>query len=108
MHNTISRDALKTRLKDHAPTILVEALPEKYFHDGHLPGALHIPHDQIRSKASEILQDRHAMIVTYCASDTCQNSHIAAKSLSAMGYTNVTVYTGGKKDWIEAGLEIEK
>ena len=28
-------------------------------------------------------------------------------TLRAMGYTNVSVYVGGKQDWTEAGLALE-
>ncbi len=90
-----------------APT-LVEALPEKYYRDGHLPGALHLPHDAVRERAAALLPDKSAPVVVYCASSTCQNSHIAARVLEQLGYTSVTVYAGGKQAWTEAGLPVEK
>ena len=34
--------------------------------------------------------------------------HIAAKVLEQLGYTNVAVYAGGKQDWQEAGLALER
>jgi len=37
--NTITRDELKSALADGAPMTLLEALPEKYYRHGHLPGA---------------------------------------------------------------------
>ena len=46
--------------------------------------------------------DKSAEIVVYCASKTCQNSHIAARVLAQIGYGNVAVYAGGKEDWKEA------
>jgi len=45
--------------------------------------------------------------VVYCASATCQNSHIAARVLDQMGYANVAVFDGGKQAWVEAGLKLE-
>ncbi len=86
---------------------LAEALPEKYWRDWHLPNAKHLPHDQVRQLAPSVLPDRDAAIVVYCASSTCQNSHIAAKVLTQLGYTDVSVYAGGKQDWQEAGLPVE-
>ncbi len=47
-----------------------------------------------------------APIVVYCASDTCQNSHLAAEALSGAGYTNVRVYGEGKAGWQHAGLPL--
>jgi rhodanese-related sulfurtransferase len=31
----------------------------------------------------------------------------AARELAALGYTNVRDYSGGKQDWIDAGLPTE-
>lgn len=101
----IDRSTLQQRLGN---ATLVEALPEKYWRDWHLPGALNLPHDQVRQLAPALLPDRSAEIVVYCASSTCQNSHIAARVLEQMGYANVAVYPGGKQDWQEAGLEAER
>jgi rhodanese-related sulfurtransferase len=104
---TISRQALKARIDARLPIVILEALPEGYYAKAHLPGAINLPHDKVRELAPRLLPDRSAEIVTYCASATCQNSHIAADTLRAMGYANVSVYAEGKQDWIEAGLPVE-
>jgi rhodanese-related sulfurtransferase len=108
MPYTLDRAQLQTRLGATPQPVLVEALPRKYFDDWHLPGARHMPHDQVRTLASTVLPERDAEIVVYCASSTCQNSHIAARVLEQMGYTHVSVYAGGKQDWSEAGLPVER
>lgn len=108
MVKTINRQALLEDLGNgHAP-LLLEALPGKYYRQGHLPGARHLPHDKVKERASHIVPDKGQPIVVYCASDTCRNSHIAAEQLAALGYTDIAVYPGGKKDWEEAGLALEK
>jgi len=94
----IDRNTLKQKLLSSATPTLVEALPEKYWRDWRLPGAKHLPHDQVRELALTVLPDRGAEIVVYCASATCQNSHIAARVLEQLGYGNVAVYAGGKQD----------
>jgi rhodanese-related sulfurtransferase len=108
MIRRVNREQIQTLLQDRAGMTLVEALAEKYYRDGHLPGAVHLPHEQVRALAAERLPDKNAFIVTYCANAQCQNSHIAAQTLSALGYANVAVYAEGKKDWVEAGLALEK
>jgi len=108
MLKIIDRLQLNTRLAAQPRPILVEALPRKYYDDWHLPGARHLPHDQVRQLAATVLPDQQAEIVVYCASDTCQNSHVAARVLQQVGYTNVAVYAGGKQDWSAAGLPIER
>ena len=86
--------------------VLVEALPEKYYVAQHLPGALHLPHDQVDAIAAIVLAEKAAQIVVYCANRQCQKSHIAAHRLSALGYS-VSVYAAGKQDWEEGGLPFE-
>lgn len=108
MTRTIDRSTLQRRLAEANPPLLAEALPEKYYQDWHLPTARHLPHDQVRTIAPARFPEKAAEIVVYCASATCQNSHIAARILEQMGYTNVAVYSGGKQDWQEAGLPTEQ
>jgi rhodanese-related sulfurtransferase len=106
MVDTITRDALKAKLDAGEPVTIVEALPEKYYRHAHLPGALHLPHDEVDALAPGLLPDRDAAIVVYCANDTCKNSDIAARRLAELGYTRVSAYVGGKKDWIDASLPV--
>ena len=107
MINTISREQLKDKLDAKAPIKIVEALPTQYFREQHLPGAINIPHDEIRHKAAETLTNKDAFIVVYCASKECKNSELAAKILLQMGYTNVHEYSEGKEHWLEAGFPVE-
>lgn len=104
---TIDRVALQAALADGAPLRVLEALPPKYFHEGHLPGAKQLDYANAVGHAQRLKLASSERIVVYCASDTCKNSHQAADALTAAGFTNVSVYVGGKKDWIDAGLTLE-
>ncbi|HET7764779.1 MAG TPA: rhodanese-like domain-containing protein [Burkholderiales bacterium] len=108
MIQQIDRDTLVRKLAGAARPVLVEALPEKYFSDWHLPGARHLPHDDVARLAPTVLPDKSAEIVVYCANRSCRNSHAAAAKLAQMGYGNVSVYPGGKQEWSEAGLAVER
>jgi rhodanese-related sulfurtransferase len=103
----ISLVELRAALAGPVPPTLVEALPEKYYRHAHLPGAKHLPHDQVTTLAPATIPDRNAPVVVYCASATCKNSHIAAAALAELGYTKVAVFGGGKQEWIAAGLKVE-
>lgn len=102
---TITRDQLQAQLSN---LIVLEALPESYYQQGHIPGARVFPMDRARELAATVSARRDAPIVVYCASDTCKNSHEVAKLLGDVGYTDVRVYVGGKADWASAGLPLEK
>ena len=107
MTTQLTLEQLNARRSVNPNLVLVEALPQKYFRDGHLPDARHLPHDQVRNLAASVLPERTAEIVVYCASSTCQNSHVAARQLEELGYTRVAVFPGGKKEWVEAGLALQ-
>jgi len=107
MTKTITREQVKEKLKTEEPVTIIETLPKKYFDNEHLPGALNIPHDEIRARAPDMLPDKDAFIVLYCASTDCQNSNIATEALQQMGYTNAFEYVEGKQHWLEANFPVE-
>ena len=85
----------------------MEALPEKYFNDAHLPDAIRIDHTEIMKKAPKMLRDKSRKTIVYCASRECENSSKAARIMEQLGYENILVYKEGKEDWIGAGLTLE-
>jgi rhodanese-related sulfurtransferase len=107
MATTISRDELKAKIDSHEDFQLVEALAQDEFQQQHLPGAINLPPDRVKDRASQVLPDKDADIVVYCGSSTCAASENAAAELERQGYSRVRRYVEGKKDWAEAGLPME-
>jgi len=103
----IEREELADRLARGDSVVLVEALGAPYFADAHLPGAVNVPPDQVDRLAPLLLPDLDREVVVYC-SGTCRNSEITASRLVALGYRSVRVYRGGKEEWIEHGLPVER
>jgi rhodanese-related sulfurtransferase len=64
---TISRVELKKKIDSKEYFFLVETLAPEYYREGHLPGALNLPPDQVRQLASNLLPDKNAEVVVYCA-----------------------------------------
>ena len=106
--NLITREELLAAMHSGEPLVVLEALPEKFYRHGHLPGALLFPLAEARELAPRAAPDRSTRVVVYCASATCKNSHEAADVLTSMGYRAVQVYADGKADWQAAGLELER
>lgn len=102
----ITRDELRKAIADGSVTV-VDALPESYYTTAHLPGALNLVEDDVAARATELLPDRAAAIVTYCSNLTCGNSQAVAGALERLGYSNVRKYREGIQDWSEAGLPVE-
>jgi len=106
MTQTITRDELRAGL-DAGTITAVDALPESYYAQQHLPGAINLVSADISARAGEMLPDRDAAIVTYCSNTACGNSGHVANALTELGYTNVRKYAEGIQDWVEAGLPTE-
>jgi rhodanese-related sulfurtransferase len=70
MVQSISRDELKQKIDRQDDFLLVETLPEVAYQHAHLPGAINLPPDQINELAPNLLPERNAEIVVYCASPT--------------------------------------
>jgi rhodanese-related sulfurtransferase len=99
----ISTAELARRLGSERPPLVAEILGPQYFASGHLPGAINLPLEGFAAAAERALPDKTAEIVVYCASATCQNSDMAERKLTSLGYRNVRVFRGGKAAWKEAG-----
>ena len=108
MVKDISRSALAEALLSKEPPIIFEALDRKYYDHGHLPTARMLPPAEVGPVVAATVASKEAPIVIYCASETCPNSHEAAAQLAADGYLNIAVYAGGKQDWSDAGLRLER
>ena len=95
------------RLAGDAPIALVEALGPGYYADAHLPGALNMPPDQVDRLAPHLLPDPTSEVIVY-SSGTCQHAVMVAQQLADLGYQHVRIYAGGKEDWVEHGLPVER
>jgi rhodanese-related sulfurtransferase len=67
MERTISTRDLKTKVDRKDPVMLVETLAPERFREAHLPAAVNIPPDRIKELAPQLLPNKEAEIVTYCA-----------------------------------------
>lgn len=106
MTTLISRAELQAAI-EATSVVPVDALPESYYAQQHLPGALNLVADDVEARAATLLPDKNAAIVTYCSNPACPNSGQVAAKLESLGYSNVRKYAEGIQDWVEAGLPVE-
>jgi rhodanese-related sulfurtransferase len=69
MERVVSTEDLQAKLNRKESIKVVETLAPERYREGHLPGALNIPPDRIKEMAPQVLPDRDAEIVTYCANN---------------------------------------
>jgi rhodanese-related sulfurtransferase len=77
--------------------------PEE-FKEGHVPGAVNIPYDQMAARLTEVPKDKD--VVLYCRSG--RRAGIAAEVLQANGYTRLSHLEGDMTAWVEKGRPVEK
>lgn len=104
MMRTVQRGDVR-ELMEERNAQLVEVLPRQEYVWAHLPGAVHLPLEELDERAGEL--DRTRPVVVYGRDETCDLGSRAARRLDGMGFTEVCDYAAGKMDWIAAGLPYE-
>jgi molybdopterin/thiamine biosynthesis adenylyltransferase/rhodanese-related sulfurtransferase len=72
---------------------------------GHIPNTVHVPRGELAGRIEALVPDRDRPIVMSCLSGA--RSLAAARTLRAMGYTNVSNFAGSFQAWSRAGLPVE-
>jgi rhodanese-related sulfurtransferase len=105
----VTADELLRKIEDGDAFVLVDALAPMAYAHSHLPGAINLPPSAVDpDRLAKRIPDRSTEIVVYCASPDCEDSVVTAQRLQALGYTNVHHYPGGKNEWRERGLPLER
>jgi len=76
--------------------IILDTRTQEEYDEGHIPGAILIPYDEVLEKAEGVLTDKNQLILVYCRSG--RRSKLAAEDLVKLGYTNIKEF-GGIIDW---------
>ena len=106
---TVTAEELLRKIESGDEFALVDALAPMAYAHSHLPGAINLPASAIDpSVAARRIPDRNTLIIVYCANPNCEDSIATAERLQALGYTNVHHYPGGKNEWRDAGLPLER
>ncbi len=86
--------------------VVVDIRDRKDFNEGRITGAINIPLNSIKSRASELKKFKDKQIIV--ADKMGQHSAMAVKQLNAEGYTNVVRLDGGIADWKGSNLPLVK
>ena len=103
----ISLEALKERVETRAqkPFTLVDVREKDEVRAGYIPGAVHVPRGFLEMQAEQKLPNKSDEIIVYCAGGT--RSAFAAKTLSELGYENVTSANPGFVRWKDLKYPVE-
>lgn len=85
-------------------TVVLDVRPAPEYAAGHLPGAVHIPLEQLAGRLAELPADRE--IVAYCRGRYCVLAHDAVRLLSTHGLSARRA-VDGMLEWRLAGHPVE-
>ncbi|QNE20456.1 rhodanese-like domain-containing protein [Kribbella qitaiheensis] len=85
--------------------VLVDSRSQASWDQGHVPGAIHLPTDEIAARAGSVVPDG-ASVVTYCWGPGCNGGTRAALEFAKLGYP-VKEMIGGFEYWSREGLPVE-
>jgi rhodanese-related sulfurtransferase len=105
----VTAEELMRRIEKGDDFVLVDALAPMVYAHSHLPGAINLPPSDIDpTRVARRVPDLQTEIVVYCSSPDCNDSVATARRLQEMGYANVRHYAGGKDEWRDLGLPLER
>jgi sulfur-carrier protein adenylyltransferase/sulfurtransferase len=84
---------------------LLDVREDEEVRNGIVPGARHLSRAHFESRVEDVLPDKEAPVVVYCA--TGVRSVFAAKTLAELGYGHVSSMSGGFTRWKDLGYEFD-
>ena len=101
-YRRISMNEAMQIIKNESGYIILDVRRPDEFAEGHIPGAINVPNEDIGTAEIAELPDKSQLILVYCRSG--RRSKEAAEKLVKLGYTNIVEF-GGILDYTG---EIEK
>lgn len=102
----ISQAELMQRIKANHANLILDVRSTNEYAEGHIPGAINIPHDQLGSRIAEIDAHIGKDVVLYCASGW--RVGIAANILRAAGFSKLLHLDGDMNGWRSNGQPIKE
>jgi len=96
----VTTGSLLRRLQD-GEVVVLDVRPAPEYAGGHLPGAVHIPLEELAERIAELPTDRE--VVAYCRGRYCVLAHDAVRLLNQRGH-RASRATDGALEWRIAGL----
>ena len=95
-YRQISMDEAVKMMKDEKNYIILDVRRPDEFAEGHIPGAINVPNEEIGTAEIAELPNKSQLILVYCRSG--RRSKEASEKLVKLGYTNIVEF-GGIQDY---------
>lgn len=104
----IATPVLERLIASGVKLTILDARTGKWDDGLRIPGAQSLSPQATLEEIQKVVENKEALIVTYCSNPKCPASRQLAKHLMELGYRNVMEYTAGIAGWKEAGHEVVK
>ncbi len=100
------------RIIEHKPllgdrnAVWVDPRTEREFHDGHIPGAVNLPFQDVERRHQQL--DRYDVLVVYGDDYGDSKASAMSKRLLMLGHKEVRTLKGGLRAWLDAGYTLER
>ena len=91
-YRQISMDEAVKMMRDEKNYIILDVRRPDEYAEGHIPGAINVPNEEIGSAEIAKLPDKSQLILVYCRSG--RRSKEASEKLVKLGYTNIVEFGG--------------
>ena len=91
-YRQISMDEAVKMMKDEKNYIILDVRRPDEYAEGHIPGAINVPNEEIGTAEIAELPDKSQLILVYCRSG--RRSKEASEKLVKLGYTNIVEFGG--------------
>ena len=95
-YRQISMNEAVKMMKNEKNYIILDVRRPDEYAEGHIPGAINVPNEDIGTAEIPELPDKAQLILVYCRSG--RRSKEASEKLVKLGYTNIVEF-GGILDW---------
>jgi len=92
----ITAQQAKELMDSQTGYVILDTRTQEEYDQGHIPGAIVLPYDEVLERAEGILTDKDQLLFVHCRSG--RRSKLAANDLVKLGYTNIREF-GGIIDW---------
>ena len=99
----VTPEEVEKRLKRGDRFSILDVRENEEVAHGMVPGARHVTRGHLESQVEDVLTDKDDEVVVYCAGGV--RSAFATKTLTELGYTNVSSMSGGFTRWKDLGLD---
>jgi rhodanese-related sulfurtransferase len=103
--STITSAELVDLIRSGKAPIILDVRTSKEYGSGHIPGAINIPHKELKDRLKEISDHKSKEIALYCKSG--RRAGIATKILSEAGFSKLRELEGNMIKWKKDRYPIE-